>query len=128
MARPTGELVSRATSDTLLLREATSSSFVGIINGAVGVVGTIIFMGVIDPLLLGLTIGAIVLFGGIMAAIMPQVGVSQARAQDALGRMGGELEGSVRALRTVKVAAPSSGNPTPCSPRRRPCAPTVSRP
>ena len=53
MARPTGDLVSRATSDTLLLREATSSSFVGIINGAVGVVGTIIFMGVIDPLLLG---------------------------------------------------------------------------
>jgi ABC-type multidrug transport system fused ATPase/permease subunit len=66
MARPAGELVSRATSDTLL-REATWSSFVGIINGAVGVVGTIILMGVIDPLLLSLTIGAIVLFGGIMA-------------------------------------------------------------
>jgi ATP-binding cassette subfamily B protein len=104
MARPAGELVSRATSDTLLLREATSSSFVVIINGAVGVIGTIILMGVIDPLLLGLTIGAIVLFGGIMAAIMPQVGVAQARAQDALGRMGGELEGSIRALRTVKAA------------------------
>lgn len=103
-AHPAGELVTRATSDTLLLREATSSSIVSVINGLVGMVGTIVLMGAIDPLLLGLTVAALVVFGGLMMALMPRVGTEQARAQNAVGQMGGELEGGLRALRTVKVA------------------------
>jgi ABC-type multidrug transport system fused ATPase/permease subunit len=103
-ARPAGELVTRATSDALLLREAASSSLVELVNGVVGVVGTIVLMGVIDGVLLSLTVAAIVVFGGMMAAIMPRVGVARAGAQAALGRMGGQLEGGVRAIRTIKVA------------------------
>lgn len=103
-AHPAGELVSRATSDTLLLRDATSWSVAETINAVVAIIGTVVLMGVIDPMLLALTLVAIVVFGGIMAAVMPRLGVARARAQEALGRMGGELEGGVRALRTVKVA------------------------
>ncbi|GAB2451488.1 ABC transporter ATP-binding protein [Xylanimonas ulmi] len=103
-ARPAGELVSRTTSDSQLLSAAVSSGFVSIVNGAAGIIGTIVLMGVIDPVLLGITLGAVVVFGGVMAALMPAVGRHRAKAQEAIGHMGGELEGSVRALRTVKVA------------------------
>jgi len=107
-AHPAGELVSRATSDSQLLSEAVSSGFVSIVNGTAGIVGTIVLMGVIDPVMLGITLGAVVVFGGIMAAMMPAVGRHRANAQQALGRMGGELEGSVRVLRTVKAAGAES--------------------
>ena len=40
--RPTGELVTRVTSDTVLLREAASSSIVNLVNFAVSLVGTIV--------------------------------------------------------------------------------------
>jgi ATP-binding cassette subfamily B protein len=103
-ARPAGELVSRTTSDSQLLSTAVSSGFVSIVNGAAGIIGTIILMGVIDSVMLAITLGAVVVFGGIMAALMPAVGRHRARAQESIGHMGGELEGSVRALRTVKVA------------------------
>ncbi|ACZ30987.1 ABC transporter related protein [Xylanimonas cellulosilytica DSM 15894] len=103
-ARPAGELVSRTTSDSQLLSAAVSSGFVSLVNGATGIIGTVILMGVIDPVMLAIALGAVVIFGGIMAALMPAVGRHRARAQEAIGHMGGELEGSVRALRTVKVA------------------------
>lgn len=50
--RSTGELVIRATSDTGLLHEA-SGSMVGLINAGVGLVGTLVLMGVLDLPLLG---------------------------------------------------------------------------
>jgi ABC-type multidrug transport system fused ATPase/permease subunit len=103
-SRAAGDLVSRATTDSLLLREAVSGSLAGLVNGLVGIVGTLVLMGVIDGVLLVLTIAAIVVFGGAMVAIMPRVGFSMARSQEAIGRLGGELEGSVRAIRTIKVA------------------------
>ncbi len=107
-AKPAGELVSRTTSDSQLLSTAVSSGFVSIVNGAAGIIGTVILMGVLDPVLLAITLGAVVVFGGIMAALMPAVGRHRARAQESIGHLGGELEGSVRALRTVKVARAES--------------------
>lgn len=44
----TGELVTRVTSDTLLLREATTNSLVQLINGLVSLVGTIVLMAILD--------------------------------------------------------------------------------
>ena len=38
-ARPSGELVTRVTSDTVLLREATAGAMVGIINSTVMLIG-----------------------------------------------------------------------------------------
>lgn len=104
-SRPAGDLVSRVTSDTVLLREAASAALPAVVTGVVGVVGTVVMMGVIDVLLLGLTLGAVAVVGGAAAIFIPRIGKAQARAQEAVGAMGGALEGNVRALRTVKVAA-----------------------
>lgn len=100
--RPTGELVTRVTSDTVLLREAASSSLVSLVNGTVALVGTLVLMGVLDLVLLGTTMAAIVVVGAVMGALLPGIGVAEKASQEALGRLGGTLEGSLRAMRTVK--------------------------
>ncbi|WP_255218021.1 ABC transporter ATP-binding protein [Micrococcus lylae] len=98
----TGELVTRVTSDTLLLREATTNSLVQLINGLVSLVGTIVLMALLDWPLLLTTLLALVVVGALFGVLVPQIGRADKRAQDAIGELGATLEGGVRALRTVK--------------------------
>ncbi|WP_241267431.1 ABC transporter ATP-binding protein [Streptomyces scabichelini] len=102
--RPTGELVTRVTSDTVLLREAATGSLVGLINGTIMLVGTLALMGVLDPVLLGTTVAAVAVIGVLFAFLMPGIATAQQRAQEHIGRLGGVLEGTLRAIRTVKVS------------------------
>jgi ABC-type multidrug transport system fused ATPase/permease subunit len=101
-ARPSGELVTRVTSDTVLLREATSSSLVELFNGAVSVIGTLVLMAMLDLVLFGATVASLLVVGALALVLMPQVAKSQRRAQESVGRLGGVLEGALRAIRTVK--------------------------
>lgn len=103
--RPGGELVTRVTSDTVLLREAASSSAVGLVNGTITIVGTLVLMVYLHPLLGAVTIAAIVLISLIFATLMPAIGQAQEDAQGSLGRLGGVLETTLRAIKTIKVAA-----------------------
>ncbi|WP_051427321.1 ABC transporter ATP-binding protein [Arthrobacter sp. H20] len=102
--RPTGELVTRVTSDTVLLREAASSSAVSLVNGTVALSGTLILMGVLDLVLLGTTLGAIVIVGVLFALLMPRIAKAEEQAQESVGNLGGILEGALRAVRTVKAS------------------------
>lgn len=52
-------VVTRVTSDTVLLREAASESLIGLINGTVMLVGSLVLMGVLDPVLLATTVAAV---------------------------------------------------------------------
>ncbi|BCL17376.1 ABC transporter ATP-binding protein [Micromonospora sagamiensis] len=101
--RPTGELVTRATSDTQLLREA-SGSVVGLVNAGIALVGTLVLMGVLDLFLLGCTIVAVLVVAAVMGVLMPRIAAAQAAAQESMGRLGGALEGALRAVRTVKAS------------------------
>ncbi|KQR17884.1 ABC transporter permease [Cellulomonas sp. Leaf334] len=100
--RPVGELVTRTTSDTLLLREAASSSLVSLVNGVVALIGTLVLMAVLDLVLLGTTIAAIIVVSVLMALLLPGIAKAQEAAQESVGRLGGTLEGTLRAVRTVK--------------------------
>ena len=102
--RPSGELVTRATSDTVLLREAASNSIISLINGTVLLSGTLVMMGILDLVLLGVTVTAVVLVTIIFLTLMPAIAKAQERAQNSLGLMGGVLDSSLRAIRTVKVS------------------------
>ncbi|WP_250442560.1 ABC transporter ATP-binding protein [Actinotalea sp. C106] len=102
--RTPGELVTRVTSDTVLLREAASSSIVQLVNGLVSLVGTVILMAVLDVPLLLSTLTAIVVVAVLMGALLPQIGKAQRQAQESLGHVGSTLEGALRALRTVKAS------------------------
>ena len=103
LSRSAGDLVSRATADAPMLQFAVSSGFVAFVTALTGVVGSIIFMGVIDGLMLGITLGAVVLIAVLMALFQPKVGRERASAQAAVGAMGGDLDQSIRSLRTIKV-------------------------
>ena len=103
-ARSPGELVTRVTSDTVLLRQAASSSLVSLVNGAIALVGTLVLMAVLDLVLLASTVGAIVVVGIVMAVLLPGIATAQEKTQAAVGRLGGSLEGTLRAVRTVKAS------------------------
>lgn len=102
--RPAGELVTRVTSDTVLLREAASSSVIGLVNGVVMLVGSLILMGVLDLVLLGTTFLALAIVTALFLLLMPGIASAQERAQEHVGRLGGTLEGTLRAIRTVKAS------------------------
>ncbi len=102
--RSPGEMVTRVTSDTMLIREATTSSIVNGVNGLVGLVGALALMAYLDVVLLGTTLGVIVLVGILAGLLMPKLAKAQQEAQEEVGALGGRLEGVLRALRTVKAA------------------------
>jgi len=102
--RSSGELTTRVTSDTVLLRQAASTSIVGIINAVVGIVGSVVLMAILDWVLLATTLASLSLVFVAFAVLMPRLATAQTRAQEAVGRLGGRLEGSLRAIRTVKTS------------------------
>ncbi|WP_229375898.1 ABC transporter ATP-binding protein [Streptomyces spirodelae] len=101
--RPPGELATRVTSDTVLLHEAATSAPVGLINAVIMLLGTLVLMGVLDLVLLGTVVVAVAVVGALFAVLMPGIATAQRHAQDHLGRLGGNLEGALRAIRTVKA-------------------------
>ncbi len=102
--RSSGELVARVTSDTVLIREATTSSIVNGVNGVVGLVGGLVLMSVLDVPLLLTTLAVIVVVGVAAVLLMPGLAKAQQEAQAEVGSMGGRLEGVLRAVRTVKAS------------------------
>ncbi|SDH83835.1 ATP-binding cassette, subfamily B [Nonomuraea jiangxiensis] len=88
----------------MLLREAATSSVIGLINGVVMLVGTLVLMSVLDLVLTGVTVAAVLVVIALFGWLMPGIATAQARAQEQVGRLGGVLEGALRAIRTVKVS------------------------
>jgi ATP-binding cassette subfamily B protein len=103
-SRSAGELVTRVTSDTLLLREAASSAIVGLINGVIMLIGSLVLMGTLDLPLLGTTVISVIIIVVIFILLMPGIARAQQDAQEAVGRLGGTLESALRAIRTVKAS------------------------
>ncbi|MEU1200910.1 ABC transporter ATP-binding protein [Streptomyces sp. NPDC005813] len=99
-----GDLMSRITSDTTLLREVTTDSLVGIGTGGLTLVATVVMMGLVDVVLLGVTLAVILCAGTVLGVIVPRINRASKQAQDAVGLMGAALERILGALRTVKAS------------------------
>ncbi|GHJ37021.1 ABC transporter ATP-binding protein [Streptomyces sp. TS71-3] len=99
-----GDLMARITSDTTLLREVTTDSLVGFGTGGLTLVATLVMMGVVDPVLLGVTLAVILGAGVVIGLIVPRINRASRRAQDAVGAMGASLERVLGALRTIKAS------------------------
>ncbi|MFI6941115.1 ABC transporter ATP-binding protein [Streptomyces sp. NPDC050418] len=99
-----GDLMSRVTSDTTLLRAVTTQSVVSAVSGGLTFIATIVLMGLMDAVLLGVTLGVIVLIGGAVALVMPKISQATARAQEAVGAISTALERAFGAFRTVKAS------------------------
>ncbi|MFF5189212.1 ABC transporter ATP-binding protein [Streptomyces sp. NPDC000345] len=99
-----GDLMARITSDTTLLREVTTDSLVGLGTGGLTLAATVVMMGLVDPVLLAVTLAVILCAGTVLGVIVPRINRASRRAQDAVGVMGASLERVLGALRTVKAS------------------------
>ncbi|MFJ4280380.1 ABC transporter ATP-binding protein [Streptomyces massasporeus] len=99
-----GDLMARITSDTTLLRAVTTDSLVGLGTGGLTLIATIVMMGWVDGVLLGVTLAVILGAGVILGVIVPRINKASRQAQDAVGVMGASLERTLGALRTVKAS------------------------
>lgn len=99
-----GDLMSRVTSDTTLLRSVTTSSIVSAATGGLTFLATIVLMGLMDPVLLGVTLGVIVLIGGSVGFVMPKIAQATKQSQEAIGAISAVLERTFGAFRTVKAS------------------------
>ncbi|WP_226357484.1 ABC transporter transmembrane domain-containing protein [Pseudonocardia sp. ICBG601] len=101
--RAPGDLVTRATSDTGLVRHATISAPVTLVNGAVGMVGALVLMAVLDLRLFGVTVAVLVVVGAPAALVLPRIRRATEQAQSAVGTVGSVLDRVLGAARTVKA-------------------------
>ncbi|NUT94769.1 MAG: ABC transporter ATP-binding protein, partial [Saccharothrix sp.] len=99
-----GDLLSRFTSDTTLLREVCTHALVALVTGSVTTVVMVVMMGVMDLVLLGITLGVLVVVGALAAAGMPMIEKASHAAQSAVGGTSARLERVLGAFRTVKAA------------------------
>ncbi|POX56239.1 ABC transporter ATP-binding protein [Streptomyces sp. Ru71] len=99
-----GDLITRATSDTMLLRQAATQSTAPAVTGAVVLVMTVVLMGLLDLVLLAVTLLVVALLGAVVAAAAPAIGRATRQAQESVGEIGAALERTLGAVRAVKAA------------------------
>ncbi len=102
--RTAGEMASRVASDTTLIREAATSSVVLLVNGVVSLVGSLALMAYLDVVLLAVAAVVMGLTLALSLALMPRLSRVQQQVQEQLGLLGARLDGTVRAIRTVKAS------------------------
>ncbi|MFF2861371.1 ABC transporter ATP-binding protein [Streptomyces rubiginosohelvolus] len=99
-----GDLQSRVTSDTTLLRTVLSSGLVESFNSVLMLLGTIALMAYMDLTLLGVTLVVVVGIGAVTSLLMPRIQRAQLKAQKSVGAMGAALDRVLQAFRTVKAS------------------------
>lgn len=99
-----GDLISRVSTDTTLLRTALTSSLTNALGGALTFVGALVLMALIDPLLLLVALGCVVLAASAVLLVSSRVREATEEAQRSVGALGAALERVLRAIRTVKLS------------------------
>jgi len=103
-ARRTGDLVSRVSSDTTLLRAVLTQGAVEAIGGSLTFIGAIIAMLIIDPVLLGLTVLVIAVSVVTVVLLSRRIRTASLAAQTKVGDLAASVERAISAVRTVRAA------------------------
>lgn len=98
-----GDLFSRSTADTTLLRDTLAYDLVELCTGGFVVIGGSVIMLQLDPVLFGLVLAIVVTVGALTTLLLPRIRDATEDAQDDLGRMTAELERALSAIRTVRA-------------------------
>ncbi|WP_405680327.1 ABC transporter ATP-binding protein [Streptomyces sp. NBC_00048] len=99
-----GDLISRVTSDTALLRQSVPQAVSAAVTGTLITLATVVLMGLLDAVLLGVTLGVVAFVGIVVAVVAPRIGRATRHTQEAVGRMGAALERALGAFRTIKAS------------------------
>ncbi|MET9504322.1 ABC transporter ATP-binding protein [Streptomyces sp. NPDC006622] len=98
-----GDLISRVTADTTLLREVVSQALVDLVTGALVAAGAIVLMLWIDPLLLLLVTATVAAAAVIVASLLKGIRAASERMQTSIGAIAADLERALGALPMVRV-------------------------
>ncbi|MFF5481025.1 ABC transporter ATP-binding protein [Streptomyces sp. NPDC012935] len=98
-----GDLISRVTADTTLLREVVSQALVDLVTGALVAAGAIVLMVWIDPLLLFLVALTVAAAAVIVASLLKGIRAASERMQTSVGAIAADLERALGALPMVRV-------------------------
>jgi ABC-type multidrug transport system fused ATPase/permease subunit len=98
-----GELLSRVTSDTTLLRSVSTYGLVHTVNATFLLAGSIVLMAGLDPVLLLVTVAVLAVNAVAVLVVVPRIRRATERSQAAVGRMGAVLERALGGFRTIKA-------------------------
>ncbi|GGR97215.1 ABC transporter [Streptomyces aureoverticillatus] len=99
----TGDLISRVTTDTSLLREVVSQALVDLMTGSLVAVGALALMLWIDPLLLLMVMLTVAAAAVVVASLLTGLRTAAEHMQGAIGAIAAELERALGALPMVRV-------------------------
>jgi ABC-type multidrug transport system fused ATPase/permease subunit len=99
-----GDLISRTTADSSLLRSAATTALVDLVDGALRFAGAIVFMGVLDLRLLAVSLTVLVGVGIIVGFVVPRIRAAVKTAQEAVADVATTLYRALGAARTVKAS------------------------
>ena len=102
--RRTGDLVSRTSSDTTLLRAVLTQGLIDLAGGILIFIGAVIAMAFIDPLLLVLTVLMLSIAIGAITLTSRRIRSATTKAQERVGDMSAAVERALSAVRTIRAA------------------------
>ncbi|OYP14003.1 ABC transporter [Streptomyces sp. FBKL.4005] len=98
-----GDLISRMTADTTLLREVVSQALVDLVTGSLVAAGAIALMAWLDPLLLLLVAVTVAAAAVVVASLLTGIRNASEHMQGAVGAVAADMERALSALPMVRV-------------------------
>lgn len=98
-----GDLISRTSTDTTVLRDVVALSLVNAATGVIAVIGAIAMMIWLDWTLFLVVIATVVIAGAFVSTVLRGIRVATETGQDRLGVMTADLERALTATRTVRA-------------------------
>ena len=99
-----GDLISRTTADSSLLRSAATTSLVDLVDGGLRFAGALVLMGWLDLRLLGVSLTVLAGVGVTVGVVVPRIRAAVKAAQDAVAAVSSSLFRALGAARTVKAS------------------------
>ena len=99
-----GDLISRTTVDSSLLRSAATTALVDLVDGGLRFVGAIVLMGVLDLRLLAVSMAVLAGVGVTVGVVVPRIRAAVKTAQEAVAAVAHTLYRALGAARTVKAS------------------------
>nr|WP_240204421.1 ABC transporter ATP-binding protein [Streptomyces actuosus] len=98
-----GDLISRVTADTTVLREVVSQALVDLVTGSIVAAGAIVLMAWLDPLLLLLVAATVAAAAFVVASLLTGIRNASEHMQNSVGALAADLERALGALPMVRV-------------------------
>ncbi|MHA1559813.1 MAG: ABC transporter ATP-binding protein [Alphaproteobacteria bacterium] len=102
--RRVGDLISRVGADTTLFRSVITAGLLDIVTSVLMFFGAVVLMAFIDPVLLGITLAAILIGTTVVLVLGMAMRRASRRAQEGVGDMTAAVERVLGAVRSVRAA------------------------